>query len=113
MRLRWARGRRYGSAAAFAAEMGMQRNTYTAYERPPGSSKWTAMTFDKASAFARKLGVRWEWLYFGEGTPHPSRHGAVGEDRRGRLEEMFDGLEDEEQEAVLTIVESIAKRKAG
>jgi hypothetical protein len=68
-RLRWARLRKFETAQAAAESMGMKPNTYTAYERSPDSSKHTRLDDQAAIRFARKFGVRWEWLLTGEGSP--------------------------------------------
>ena len=75
-RLGWARRRWQeksgavgGSAADAAISLGMRPNTYHAYERSPDSSKHSEMDHQDAIRFARKFGVRWEWLLVGQGEP--------------------------------------------
>jgi len=69
-RLRWARLKKYGTAKDAADAMGKHPNTYAAYERQPTSSKHIALDHQTAAHFAKKLGVRWEWLLLGEGPPY-------------------------------------------
>jgi hypothetical protein len=68
-RLRWARLRKFGTAKDAADALGERPNTYSAYERRPNSSKHIALDHQNAAHFAKKLGVRWEWLLLGEGQP--------------------------------------------
>lgn len=74
-RVTWARlhwqGKGGGAATrrAAAESLGMKENTYSAYERPPGSSKHTDLDHQRASTFAKKFGVDWKWLLTGEGEP--------------------------------------------
>ena len=51
----------YRTAAAFARVVDMDEVTYRSYEN--GNRK---LTTDAARAIAEQLGVRWEWLLFGE-----------------------------------------------
>lgn len=75
-RVQWARRRwqkekgSVGETARAAAEsLGMKEDTYSAYERRPDSSKHTKLNDQAAIRFARKFGVRWEWLLTGQGEP--------------------------------------------
>lgn len=74
-RLRWARMRWQEAkgvkpdAVAAADSLGIKPHTYRAYERPPGSSKHTVLSHNRAVEFARKYGVSWEWLMTGRGSP--------------------------------------------
>lgn len=106
-RLRWARARRYRSASAFAAAIGMNVNTYNAHERELGSSRNTALTAEKAMAFGKRLGVRWEWLFSGSGEPWP----AEAEDTpRARILRAIDGKDPDEQERIAAAIEAFAGR---
>lgn len=74
-RVRWARQRwqrqsgAIETARAAAESLAMKEDTYSAYERRPDSSKHTKLNDQAAIRFARKFGVRWEWLLTGEGEP--------------------------------------------
>jgi hypothetical protein len=74
-RLRWARVRWQEQrgikpdAGAAAESLGMAAHTYRAYERPPGASKHTALSHQRAIQFGRKFSVSWEWLMTGRGQP--------------------------------------------
>lgn len=68
-RIKWARSQRFESAAQAAAAVGMKEGTYRAYERGPESAKHIRLDYDHAVLFARKFGVRWEWLLNNEDEP--------------------------------------------
>jgi putative transcriptional regulator len=68
-RVRWARARRFESATAAAAALGMKEGTYRCYERGPGSAKFIPLDFNHARFFAREFRVRWEWLLDGLDAP--------------------------------------------
>ncbi len=68
-RVKWARSRRFESAAAAAAALGMKEGTYRCYERGPDSAKFIPLEYKHAKAFAREFKVRWEWLLDGIGEP--------------------------------------------
>lgn len=68
-RLKWARKQKFETGRAAAEAMGVDENTYRAYERQPDSSKHIPLTHVHAGHFAKRLGVRWEWLLMGEGAP--------------------------------------------
>lgn len=74
-RLKWARKRwqsKQGikpTGKAAAESLGMKEDTYTAYEREPGTSKHTALDHQKAVQFARKFKVNWVWLLTGDESP--------------------------------------------
>lgn len=68
-RLKWARTQRFGTAKAAATALGEKEGTYRTYERRPESSKHTPLDHQRAMQFARRLGVRWEWLLLGAGSP--------------------------------------------
>jgi transcriptional regulator with XRE-family HTH domain len=68
-RVKWARARRYESATAAAAALGMKEGTYRCYERGPESAKFIRLEYHHARKFAREFKVRWEWLLDGVGEP--------------------------------------------
>lgn len=68
-RLRWARQKKFTKASEAAIAVGEEAGTYRSYERPPGSSKWSTLDPQQAFHFAKKFGVRWEWLLLGQGEP--------------------------------------------
>lgn len=68
-RLRWARLQKFSTAEDAAPSLGEKPGTYRSYERPPNSSKHTPLDAQHAFHFAKRLGVRWEWLLRGEGAP--------------------------------------------
>lgn len=72
-RVKWARSRRYPSATAAAAALGMEAGTYRCYERGPDSAKSIPLEYKHAKAFAREFKVRWEWLLDGLGDPWLTR----------------------------------------
>ena len=112
-RLRWARLRWQnnagGAATAKAAadSLNMQENTYSAYERPPGSSKHTDLDHQRAVQFARKFQTNWVWLLTGDETPFGRTE---AQDRA--LKAMADAPADE-QERIANAVEALARRAAG
>jgi hypothetical protein len=74
-RLTWARehwqrlnGRPLTMADA-AAALQMKDGTYRAYERPPGTSKHTSLSYEVARQFANKFHTNWRWLLHGSGSP--------------------------------------------
>jgi transcriptional regulator with XRE-family HTH domain len=68
-RVKWARARRFESAAAAAEALGMKEGTYRCYERGPDSAKFIPLEYKHARQFAREFKVRWEWLLDGVGEP--------------------------------------------
>lgn len=72
-RVKWARSRRFESATAAAASLGMKEGTYRCYERGPESAKFIPLDYTHAKAFAREFKVRWEWLLDGVGEPWLSK----------------------------------------
>jgi len=68
-RVKWARSRRFESATAAAATLGMKEGTYRCYERGPDSAKSIPLDYKHAKVFARDFKVRWEWLLDGLGEP--------------------------------------------
>lgn len=69
-RLKWARLQKFGTAEDAAPALGEKAGTYRQYERKPDSSRAVELDHQKAAHFAKKLGVRWQWLLQGEGTPY-------------------------------------------
>ena len=68
-RVKWARQRRFESAAAAAELLGMKEGTYRCYERGPDSAKFIRLDYAHARRFAREFKLRWEWLLDGAGEP--------------------------------------------
>ena len=109
-RVRWARARKFETATAAAESMGMRPNTYTAYERRPDSSKHIALDHQAAARFAKKFGVRWEWLLTGEGSP------TAGDDTDApamRVIDAMQGLSRDRQEEVAAAVVALIKARTG
>jgi len=72
-RVKWARAKRFDSAAAAAETLGMKEGTYRCYERGPDSAKFIPLDYKHARNFAREFKVRWEWLLDGIGEPWLTR----------------------------------------
>ena len=106
-RLRWARSRKYDSASAFATAIGMKVGTYINHEREPGMSRNTALTAEKAMTFAKRLKVRWEWLFDGSGEPWLTD---PDETPRARILRAIDGKDPDEQERIAAAIEAFAGR---
>ena len=74
-RLTWARTKWQSSLGvkpsvrAAAQALAMKEGTYAAYERSPGTSKFTVLDHERAMQFGRKYKVSWVWLLTGEGSP--------------------------------------------
>jgi transcriptional regulator with XRE-family HTH domain len=99
-RLKWARKRKYGTARAAAEAMGIPENTYRAYERQPDSSKHIPLTHVHAGHFAKRLGVRWEWLLMGEGQPF-----ADPASPDARIQRALDGKDEGQKGAIADLLE--------
>ena len=112
-RLRWARLRLYPTATAFADAVGLKKDTYTAHEREPGSSKATRLTAEKAMQFGRKLKVRWEWLLEGKGLPWPDDSSAGRSRPAAQVAELVDSADPEEQERILRVVQAMRTGTSG
>jgi transcriptional regulator with XRE-family HTH domain len=96
----WARIQKGFERAKDAAEsMGMKPGTYNAYERPPTSSKHTKLDHQRAAQFARKFGVRYEWLLEGRGEPMPGP--------KDRVAELMDKASPEEQARIVAALEAL------
>lgn len=107
-RVRWARSRKFETATAAAESMGMRPNTYSAYERRPDSSKHTALDHQAAARFAKKFGVRWEWLLSGEGTPWP---GGEPDAPAMRVVNAMNGLSRDRQEEIASAMVALIKAR--
>ena len=106
-RLRWARLHAgYPTMKAAAESLGMQENTYSAYEREPGSSKWTAMDHQRAIEFGRKFKVSWTWLLVQEGTPFE----VPLTDAQRRALSVMGSAEEDDQERAAKVIETMLKR---
>jgi len=69
-RLNWQRTNSLPTTMVAAARaLGMDQNTYSAYEREPGKSKHIEMDHERAVQFARKFKCNWVWLLTGADTP--------------------------------------------
>ena len=113
-RLRWARlywQRQSGSATtarAAAESLGMNENTYSAYERPPGDGKkHTPLDHTRAAQFGRKFKVNWVWMLSGDETPF-GRSAA-----QARAMELLATAPEDVQEEAVEIMETIIRRRAG
>lgn len=103
-RLKWARLHAgFTTATAAAESLGLRKDTYTAYERAPGSSKHTQLDHQMAIKAGRKYRVSWTWLLVGDGTPfdkpsNPHQQRAiqamatVPEDKQAALAEAIEAL---------------------
>jgi hypothetical protein len=109
-RLRWQRdaGAVGGSAKDAAESMGMNADTYRAYERAPGTSKHTRLDDQAAARFARKFKVSWQWLLTGRGTPFDEEEMSPAQERMLRA---TTGLDQESQEALASMVETFARAR--
>lgn len=111
-RLKWARKRwqtKLGvkpTGKAAAESLGMNEDTYTAYEREPDSSKHTPLDHQKAVLFARKFKVNWVWLLTGDESPF-ERSAA-----QSRAIAAMAGAEEDEQERAADLIEVALKRRA-
>jgi len=111
-RLKWARQRdaRYPTTKAFAGSVGLSEHGYAAYERAPGSSKHTPLSYEQAFPWAQRLRVRWEWLLKGEGAPWIDD----SDQRRWspqaqRIAEMVDSAPEEDQERIARAIELLLR----
>jgi hypothetical protein len=105
-RLRWARLQKFETAKDAAESLGMKEDTYTAYERRPGSSKHTALTHGRAAQFATKFKVNWIWLLTGVGTPTDS----VLTGAQLRVVTAMKDASPAQQERIATAVEALLKQ---
>lgn len=111
-RLRWARLHwqlENGSATtarAAAESLGMQENTYAAYERGPHASKFTPLDHQRAMQFGRKFKVNWVWILTGDETPFQRTPAQM------QVVELMAGQPADEQERVVEIVSAALRRRA-
>lgn len=111
-RLRWARmhwqteAGGATTAGSAADSLGMQQNTYTAYERSPEGSKHTPLDHQRAMQFGRKFKVNWVWILTGEETPFNRTSAQV------RALELLAGAPEETQEEVVDMLEAVLKRRS-
>lgn len=103
-RLRWARRKKFTFAKDAAEAMGERPNTYAAYERRPDSSKHIALDHQKAAHFARRLGVRWEWLLLGEGEPY-----VIDDEDTARVTEAMRASPPERRKAIAETIMALLK----
>ncbi len=103
-RLKWARIQKFGTAEDAAAALGLKPGTYRAYERRPDSSKHIALDHQNAAHFAKRLGVRWEWLLLGKETPWLDP-----DENRERVLRAYDEAPAERQAAVAEAIEKLLK----
>lgn len=103
-RLKWARRRMYATAKDAAGAMAIDEGTYRAYERQPNSSKHIPLNHLHARHFAKRLGVRWEWLLLGEGEPWRDN-----DERRERILDAYDGASEDRKSAVADAIERLLK----
>jgi transcriptional regulator with XRE-family HTH domain len=109
-RLRWARlAKGYQRAVDFAESINMKPGTYRTYERRPDSSKATALSTSDAIAFAKKLGVRWEWLLTGDGNPWAESASALAFPQKARLKKLADEVSEERAGALAEALEALLK----
>lgn len=103
-RLKWARLQKYATAEDAATALGLKPGTYRQYERAPGTSRHAAYDHQDAMLFGRRLGVRWEWLLLGQGTPwvDPDEH-------RERILLAYDSAPEERRAAVAEAIEQLLK----
>lgn len=102
-RLRWARIQAgFPTATAAAKSLGLNKDTYSAYEREPGMSKVTSLDHQRAIQFARKFKVSWTWLLANEGTPFSA---PVTDAQQRTLRAMAAAPEKEQERAARMVVE--------
>lgn len=108
-RVEWARRywqRQLGvpeTARSAAESLGMNENTYSAYEREPGEDKTkksTPLKHERAIQFGRKFKVNWVWLLTGEETPFVRSRAQV------RAVEMLATAPEDIQEATVSLMET-------
>jgi transcriptional regulator with XRE-family HTH domain len=103
-RLKWARKRKFETAKDAAIAMGEEPGTYRAYEREPHSSKHVPLPAQKAFHFAKRLGVRWEWLLQGEGAPWREE-----DERLEKIRDAYEGVSDERKEEIAEAIVRLLK----
>lgn len=103
-RLKWARLQKFETAKDAAIAFGVEVGTYRAYEREPGSSKHTPLGHQHAAHFAKRLGIRWEWLLSGEGIPWRDP-----DEIKDRVLQALDNAPPERRAAIADAIESLLK----
>jgi hypothetical protein len=105
-RVRWARAQRFDTAKAAAESLCINKETYGAYERAPGSSKHTRLDHQRAIQFGRKFKVSWTWLLLGEGTPFDD----ILTPAQERVIAAMKSVDEADQERAADAVEAFLKR---
>lgn len=105
-RLRWARQQVFETATSAADSLGLKKDTYTAYERAPDSSKHTKLDHQRAIQFGRKFRVSWLWLLLGEGTPMDDVLTPAQERALAAMRDADEG----DQERAADVIETLLKR---
>jgi len=103
-RLKWARIQKFGTAEDAAAALGLKPGTYRAYERRPDSSKHIPLDHQNAAHFAKRLGIRWEWLLLGTGSPWLDP-----DENRERVLRAYDEAPEDRRAAVAEAIEKLLK----
>lgn len=104
-RLKWARKRKFETAKDAARALGEEPGTYRAYEREPGSSKWSNLDHQRAGQYAKAFKVNWIWLLNGGGTPFDGVLTAPQE----RILGVINSAPPDRQEAIADLVERLFK----
>lgn len=106
-RLRWQTAQGGATTAKAAADsLGMQENTYTAYERPE-TGKHTKLDHQRAIQFGRKFQTNWVWLLTGEETPFERT------EAQDRAMKAMASVPPARQELIAETVEALAKTGTG
>lgn len=103
-RLKWARKQKFDTSLEAATALGLNVNTYRAYERQPDSSKHTPLDHVHAGHFAKRFNVRWEWLLMGEGSPWRD-----ADERRERILMAYDEATEDRKGVVADVIEKLLK----
>ncbi len=108
-RLKWARLHAgFTTATAAAESLGLRKDTYTAYERAPGSSKHTQLDHQMAIKAGRKYRVSWTWLLVGDGTPFDK----PSNPHQQRAIQAMATVPEEKQAALAEAIEALVKSAA-
>jgi hypothetical protein len=103
-RLKWARLQKFSTAEDAAPALGEKPGTYRTYERSPTSSKHTPLDHQKAMHFAKRLGIRWEWLLLGDGAPWRAE-----DERLDKILIAYEEAPEERKGAVAEAIERLLK----
>lgn len=103
-RLKWARRQKFETGKDAALAFGLKEDTYRAYERQPDSSKHTPLGHQHAAHFAKRLGVRWEWLLQGDGSPWLDP-----DENRDRILQAYDNAPEDRRAAIAAAIEQLLK----